>query len=247
MRKELSEIATSTFDYDGLRTNPDIILNHGFMKDSAYIKAYRRGLQSCGLNPDGVIPYYMEMYWRLHVALWAAGHAQHLPGAFVECGVNRGFLSSAICSFYNWNEAERDFFLFDTFNGIDESLVVPEEISRGNLPHFRNNYTECYDLVKDNFSEFERIHIVRGSVPSTLATVDIPQVAFLSIDMNNVTPEIAAVNFFWDRLVPGAVVVLDDYGFVGYEVQKREHDRFAREHNISILSLPTGQGMWIKP
>jgi hypothetical protein len=42
------------------------------------------------------------------------------------------------------------------------------------------------------------------------------------------------------------VVVLDDYGFEGHEVQKREQDKFAASKNIQILSLPTGQGLIIK-
>ena len=31
--------------------------------------------------------------------------------------------------------------------------------------------------------------------------------------MNCAAPELAAAEFFWDRLTTGAVVVLDDYGW----------------------------------
>ena len=65
--------------------------------------------------------------------------------------------------------------------------------------------------------------------------------------MNNATPEIAAVNHFWDKLQPGAPVLLDDYGFVRYEVQKQAFDAWAAEHGVEILALPTGQGLIIKP
>ena len=65
--------------------------------------------------------------------------------------------------------------------------------------------------------------------------------------MNAAGPEIAAANFFWDKLVPGAMVILDDYAYVGYEVQKRAFDQFSKEKNVPILSLPTGQGLFIKP
>ena len=74
------------------------------------------------------------------------------------------------------------------------------------------------------------------------------RVCYLSIDMNCVGPEIAAAEFFWDRLVSGAVVLLDDYGAgVWHLAQKRAFDEFARRKGVEILSLPTCQGLLIKP
>lgn len=64
--------------------------------------------------------------------------------------------------------------------------------------------------------------------------------------MNNVIPEIAAISHFWDRLVPGAVVLLDDYGVRRFEMQKRGMDEFATRRGVEILSLPTGQGLILK-
>ena len=55
------------------------------------------------------------------------------------------------------------------------------------------------------------------------------------------------MRFLWNRLVPGAPVLLDDYAYSGYEWQKVGMDAFATEHGLSILSLPTGQGLLIKP
>ena len=37
--------------------------------------------------------------------------------------------------------------------------------------------------------------MIRGTVPDTLATTDIDKVCYLSIDMNIVKPEIAAIEF----------------------------------------------------
>jgi len=42
------------------------------------------------------------------------------------------------------------------------------------------------------------------------------------------------------------MVLLDDYGFVSYEEQKNALNVFAREKDIEILALPTGQGLIIK-
>jgi len=151
-------------------------------------------------------------------------------------------------AYLDWNRIDRRFFLFDTFTGIDEQIVSDEEVASGNLGFFREMHKEdIYDDVVRNFAEFKNVEIIRGSVPSTLSAVDIRSVAYLSIDMNNVTPEIAAINHFWDKLQPGAPVLLDDYGFVRYETQKRAFDAWAAQRGVEILAIPTGQGLIIKP
>jgi len=44
-----------------------------------------------------------------------------------------------------------------------------------------------------------------------------------------------------------AAVLLDDYGHSGHEEQKRAFDGFALSKDVKILTLPTGQGLIIKP
>jgi hypothetical protein len=61
--------------------------------------------------------------------------------------------------------------------------------------------------------------------------------------MNCVAPEIAALEFFHPKMVKGGVIVLDDYGFPKHIHQKKAFDQFAVEKGISILALPTGQGI----
>jgi hypothetical protein len=231
---------TPVYDFWGLRTDPAIVHNHDFMYDPRFIAAYERGAVAEGFDP--------KYFWRSHVALWCASVAKALGGDFVECGVCRGMLSSSIMAYLDWNNTNRRFFLFDTFTGVDETQVTDEEIRGGSLANFREMYKEdLYDRAVKNFSEFNNVKIVRGSVPSTLSTVEIGDVAYLSIDMNNSAPEIAAANYFWDKLLPGAPILLDDYGFVRYETQKRAFDAWAAERGVEILALPTGQGLIIKP
>ncbi|RMG13738.1 MAG: hypothetical protein D6731_11600 [Planctomycetota bacterium] len=224
------------FRADGLQTAH----NHDFLRDPRFVAARRRAEQA---DPGVDIP------WRLHMALWAASHALRLEGDFVECGVNRGYLTSGILNYLDWNRQGRRFFLFDTFQGLDESQLSEAERAKGRAEQGRARYRECFEEVRANFAEFERVHLVRGSIPATLAGEEaqgIEQVAYLSIDMNNAAPEVAAAEFFWDKLVPGAVVLLDDYAYSGYEEQKAAMDEFAAGKGVSIASLPTGQGLLLK-
>jgi len=235
------EIYTPVYDFDGLKNDPGIIHNHDFMRNERFVHAYLRASGFSGVE-------YQNYYWRVHVAIWCASLGLSLEGDFVECGVYKGLLSTAIMSYFDWNSTGRDFYLFDTFEGVDERQLSDDEIKKGTIAYFREMYKEdIYQDVVRNFSEFSNVQIIKGIVPYSLETVDIKKVAYLSIDMNNALPEIAAVNYFWDRLSPGAPILLDDYGFINYECQKRAFDNWAKEHSIEILALPTGQGLIIKP
>lgn len=228
------------YDQDGLRS----IHNHEFLTEPDFMRAYARGVQAARRD--------YQWHWRVHVGLWAARVAEGLPGDFVECGVNRGFLSSAIMSLLNWDKLNRTFFLLDTFSGLDKRYLSDEDRSIGVLERNEREiasgfYTFDIDEVRANFAEWVNTRIIVGSIPDTLPQVTAERIAFLHLDMNCSPPEVAAAEHFWSRLVPGAPVLLDDYAYHGYRSQKLAMDDFAQRHNVVILSLPTGQGLMIKP
>jgi macrocin-O-methyltransferase TylF-like protien len=234
--------APQAYAQDGLIS----VHSHAFMQDSKFIAAYGRGVKAIG----GVDSYHW--HWRIHIGLWAASVAARLDGDFVECGVNRGFLSSAIMEYLDWNALDRDFYLLDTFTGLDERFVSDRERMAGALRKNAEDlqsgfYITGADSVRVNFSQWPRARIVEGVIPETLGKVAARQVAYLHLDMNCAPPEIAALSFFWERLVAGAPVLLDDYAYLGYTAQKLAMDEFAQTRGVTICSLPTGQGLIIKP
>ncbi|MBN8889471.1 MAG: hypothetical protein BGP12_10650 [Rhodospirillales bacterium 70-18] len=214
-----------------------------FMDDPRFRRAHARGWNSGHKK----VRHIDDNRWIVHVALWAAQQAARLEGDFVECGVDTGMLSLAICDQLDFATQDRDFWLFDTFKGIPEAQM--SEAERGGVAawHNRESYEECYETAQANFAPWPRCRLVRGMVPETLAAFpEGRRVAYLSIDMNIVLPEIAAIEFFWDRLVPGGIVLLDDYGWSTHTAQKQAFDAFAAAHGVSILNVPTGQGILVK-
>jgi len=227
------------YDEDGLKS----IHNHEFMKEASFCKAYERG---CRAASD------LHWHWRVHIGLWAAFTASKLVGDFVECGVNRGFLSSAIMEFLDWDSLNKTFYLLDTFEGVDLRYCSDEEVQAGaaqkNEAALQSGlYVQGVASVKANFSQWKKLRIIKGSIPETLSQIDTRSVAYLHLDMNCSPPELAALNFLWDRLLPGAVVLLDDYAYRGYQSQKHAMDAFAQQRQVMIASLPTGQGLLFKP
>jgi len=101
--------------------------------------------------------------------------------------------------------------------------------------------------VTKNFSEWRNVRIIQGRIPETLALVTSEKIGFMHIDLNCSAPEIAALSFFWRKLVSGALVLLDDYAYVGFGPSKKAMDSLMEEKGVRILSLPTGQGLLIVP
>lgn len=224
---------------DGLIT----VHNSEFINDPRFASAYRRGEEA------GSRERYW--HWRAHVGLWAAEHCAFLEGDFVECGVNHGYMSSAIMSYLNWDTRGKIFYLLDTFSGIDEAQLTSEEIAAGALKRNRQwlatgEYVSDITRAHRNYSEWKNVRIVQGTIPYTLSEIEAKQLAFAHIDLNSAQPEVKAIEFLWPRIVDGGIVLLDDYAYYGYGSQREAMDAWAKRAGERILSLPTGQGLLLK-
>lgn len=218
--------------------------SHRFQDDAAFQAAYARGVKAgAGVDP--------RMEWRVHVALWAARAAARVPGDFVGCGGNAGFVSSAIMQLLDWAKIGKRFYLIDTFSGPVLSQYSAEEIDRGRErlaeeAIAKGAYLMDLQRVRANYAEWPNVEIVQGAVPGVLAPLGIGRVAFLHLDMNCAYPERAALEYFWDRLAPGGIVLFDDYAYFGNDALAAAIDSAAASLGADILSLPTGQGLIVK-
>ena len=222
-----------TYAKDGLYT----VHNCSFINDDDFNRAYLEGKKTGSWGTH-------DLQWRVHVVLWAAKKAFKLEGDFVECGVNKGGLARAIIDYLGFEKSGKRFYLLDTFEGFDIDLLLESEKKKysGDTP-----YGKTYDVVRNTFKQFPNIEVIKGTVPHTLSQVSANKIAFLSIDMNCVQPEIAAVDFFWPKMTSGGVIILDDFAYSGFEEQNKAHLNWARKNEIEILTIPTGQGLIIKP
>jgi hypothetical protein len=172
----------------------------------------------------------------------------HLEGDFVDCGVHTGIFARAVVNFTSFQKTQKKYFLLDTFNGLDEKYSSDEELKRNKLMGYDlENSDLLFKQVENTFKDFN-VKIIKGTVPDTLVNVDSDKICYLSIDMNCIAPEVATLEFFWDKMVSGGVIILDDYGYANStNDQKKAHDLFALSKNVQILTLPTCQGLLIKP
>lgn len=214
------------------------------LEDPKFIEAHLAGASS-----GHGFEYFngLDDRWKTFTAIWAARKVIKLDGDFVECGVNTGIMSLAICHYLNFQKINKQFFLFDTFCGIPEhqasSYKELEHVAIMNQMH----YFDCWEQVRINFLKYQNVCLVKGEIPSSLHTVHIDKVAYLSIDMNCAYPERMAFEYFWPKMVSGGVVLVDDYGHRGMEEQRKSFDNLALKYGVPILPLPYGPAIIIKP
>jgi hypothetical protein len=216
----------TTYNADGFAT----VHNTDFLREPKFADAYAKALE--GIPPD--IAARTDIRWRAHVCCWAATRALRLTGDFVECGVWYGVLSRTMIEYTDFaRHADRHFYLVDTFGSLN---------TRG-LEHYDR---DIYDTVQRRFAAYPNVHLVRGKVPEMLSRVPSRRIAYLSLDMNGIEPERAALHNFYEKIVPGGIIYLDDYGWGGFEGLKAMVDQFFRDKPETVLQLPSGQGVIIK-
>jgi hypothetical protein len=181
-------------------------------------------------------PAELAIAWRTHALCWAAQSCLALDGDFVECGTYEGY-SMAVVLHYLQGLPGRRCWLYDLFDPTGAA---------GEGQRLPAHSPALFDRVRRRFAHWPNVTVTRGKVPEVLDATTPARIAFLHIDMNNADAERGALERLFTRVAVGGMVVLDDYGWTGYQDQKHAADRFAAEHGLSVLELPTGQGLLVK-
>lgn len=175
-----------------------------------------------------------SIIWRTYILLYFAEIASSVEGDFLELGCRTGYTASEVIRKIKFNEISKKYFLYDLFEW-------KEGDKHTFLPGHEN--PRMFEDTQARFSEFDFVNIIKGSVPESFSKGLPDKIAFAHIDMNHPDPEAGALKAVLPRLSHGGVVILDDYGWWGYSAQKIALDPIAKEYGLSVLELPTGQGL----
>jgi O-methyltransferase len=187
--------------------------------------------------------------WRLNTLVWAARCGLRTGGDLVECGTFKGDMAWVVLQTIGIAHIPR-FWLFDSFEGFSPDYSSPEDFaeSPGFLDFANGFYRQAglYKYVCDRFVSFGNVTVMKGFLPEALDAAMPERIGFLHIDLNSPRAEIAVLERLFDRVLPGGVVVFDDYGWKMFHKQKEAEDVFMRRRGHEILELPTGQGLVIR-
>lgn len=176
-------------------------------------------------------------------------HIIDLPGCILEAGVFRG------ASFFTWTklmetfcpgDRSRKVFGFDHFEGLKGFVeadgilnVATDKVEGGYASSGENIQTLVALHNNDNLIPgVERCRLINGDIRETLPLF-IEQnpglkIALLHLDMDIYEPTRVALEHLYDAVLPGGVVVLDEYGLIPWGGETRAVDEFLAARNISV-------------
>jgi hypothetical protein len=158
-----------------------------------------------------------------------------------------GLLSITVCEYLGFRDAGPRFWLFDTFCGIPIDQLPPEDLKRAKKMNAKRYDSDVFPLAKRNFEPYPSVRLVKGALPLSLSeAAELERIAYLSIDLNNALAERNTMLALWDKMVPGALIVIDDYGHNGHLPQYDMWNEFAHSRDRRVVTLPTSQGLLIK-
>ncbi len=134
-------------------------------------------------------------------------------GEYAELGTYEGGTARWI-----WRLMRRGtkLYCFDTFDGFTQADMDIERDHRPNHGWTRTSFKPTtVDGVRRVIlmgEETDRLVLVKGKVPDTLADFCDLRLRFVHVDMDLYEPTRHAVAWAWPRLEPGGVIVFHDYG-----------------------------------
>ncbi len=167
----------------------------------------------------------------------------NLPGAVVECGVFKGASLIRFAQFRDMLESvySRKIIGFDMFGQFprggaqeDDKFIADFEAQAGDgIP-----IAELYSVLDKK--GICNVELVKGDITKTIPDYVEEhkelKIALLHVDVDVYLPTKASLECLYDHVVPGGLVVFDDYGTVHGET--KAVDEFFYGRNINLQKLP---------
>lgn len=158
--------------------------------------------------------------------------SNNLPGDIVEFGCYVG--TTSVFMLEKLHRSERRLWLYDSFEGLPEkgtedSSSAGEHFKAGELRATRKQ-------LEHNLRRFDSLsYIIKKAWFRDLTVDSIPrQIALAFLDGDYYQSIIDPLHLIWNNLVPGAVVIVDDYDNQALPGASRAVHTWAKAHNLDV-------------
>jgi hypothetical protein len=132
----------------------------------------------------------------------------------VECGCARGGSAALIALSLQQMGERRRLWLFDTFEGLPAPTASDPDFEIAEL--FTGSCLGQLDEVRELFQRqglTDEVQFVKGLFEDTLPSSAIERIALLHIDGDWYESVRVCLETLYDKVVPGGIIQLDDYGY----------------------------------
>lgn len=192
-------------------------------------------------------PYWKTQRPDRKFVLWSmARNTRNIAGDTAECGVLDGASSYLICS-ARQSAGYVEHHAFDSFEGL--SAPRPEDMPSSPMAfHWaQGDLSTPQEDAQRKLSPFDNIRYYKGWIPTRFNEVGTRRFSFVHIDVDLFQPTKDSLEFFYQRLTPGGILLCDDYGYHTCPGARKAFDDFALTiADQTVVHLPTGQGYIVK-
>ena len=162
----------------------------------------------------------------------------HLDGSLAELGVFRG-ASSLIA--IEANNRSKPIYLFDTFEGLPKTHDE-------NDPYWKeNDMSETSLEAVQNFMNYSSAKYFKGYFPESAKEISTEEkFCFVHIDVDIYQSMLDGCAFFYDKVVPGGIILFDDYGDLSCPGARKAVDQFFNDMPEKPIATGAGQAFVIK-
>ncbi len=175
--------------------------------------------------------------------------AKDLKGDFLECGVLKGFSSYLLRSLEDqlFKDTINNYFLIDSFEGLSDFLDEDKSLNPDIIQNKKGDLKANIEDVKVLFNQFKNVNIIKGWIPKVFESLDEKnKYKFVHIDVDLYQPTFDSLNYIYDKIVEGGILITDDYRSPSFPGNQKAWEKYFNSKNIRSLSLPSGQAVVIK-
>ena len=170
---------------------------------------------------------------------------KHVPGDIAECGVYTG--ASSFILLAATQDTNKQLYGFDSFKGVSNPALEDVVYSAHLNKWKKNDMATNESSTELNLQTFgERVTLFKGWIPSRFSEVEKIKFCLVHIDVDLYAPTKASIEFFYEKLYSGGLIVCDDYGSETCPGAKKAMDEFAHSIERHVVHLTTGQGLLYK-
>ena len=170
---------------------------------------------------------------------------ESLPGEVWETGVYQGGSATLLKLLMQESMASNGqrlipLRLFDSFEGLPASEHSLDLHASGEF-----NDT-ALEQVMEMVGKEDWVDFRKGWIPQTFAGLEDARIRFAHVDVDLYQPILDCCEFIYPRLVPGGIMVFDDYGLASCPGARVAVDEFFRDRPESPFVLINGQCMVVR-
>jgi hypothetical protein len=203
-----------------------------------------------GLFASGTPPKPLRRRDRFRRLLKEFERALPLEGCVAECGCASGLSSFLLCSRLKQHDRAFDgagYEIYDSFQGLSEpqaeDALEPGADELVAQTAVAGRFAFPVERVQRTLSAFPKVTYGPGWIPQAFPKDD-RRYRFAHVDVDLYQPTLASFEYFWPRLVPGGVMVCDDYNWGG---AKRAVEEFSAAVGALFTVTPNTQAVFTKP